>query len=218
MTSAANSSAAFVERQNQTPELSSCVSRPDRRGARRPRALTATRFRIDALNVTSRFRAARRLPIASTNEASTTARISSDPLSGSDTETCGRTRMWRFRHVAKRYVNPVTRPLARRLPAFGLLTYQGRKTGRTYQTPINVFRRGDAYFFFLTYGSDVEWVKNILSTGRCSLETRGQVVELVEPELITDPELRPAPPVVRFVERRIAGVTNYLRMRAAPSA
>jgi deazaflavin-dependent oxidoreductase (nitroreductase family) len=126
--------------------------------------------------------------------------------------------MWRFRHVAKRYVNPVTRPLARRLPAFGLLTYQGRKTGRTYQTPINVFRRGDAYFFFLTYGSDVEWVKNILSTGRCSLETRGQVVELVEPELITDPELRPAPPVVRFVERRIAGVTNYLRMRAAPSA
>jgi hypothetical protein len=64
----------------------------------------------------------------------------------------------------------------------------------------------------------VEWVKNILATGRCSLETRGQVVKLVEPELIADPELRPAPPVVRFVERRIAGVTNYLRMRAAPSA
>jgi hypothetical protein len=40
----------------------------------------------------------------------------------------------------------------------------------------------------------------------------------MEPELITDPELRPAPPHVRFVERRIAGVTQYLRMRGASSA
>jgi deazaflavin-dependent oxidoreductase (nitroreductase family) len=123
--------------------------------------------------------------------------------------------MWRFRHVATRYVNPVTRQVARKLPTFGVLTHRGRKTGRIYQTPINVFRRGDAYFFFLTYGSDAQWVKNVLAAGSCSLETRGRVVELVEPELITDPELRPAPPVVRFVEARIAGVTQYLRMRAA---
>jgi hypothetical protein len=67
----------------------------------------------------------------------------------------------------------------------------------------------------LTYGSDVQWVKNILATGSCTIETRGRIVELVEPELITDPELRPAPPPVRFVERRIAGVTQYLRMRVA---
>jgi hypothetical protein len=80
-----------------------------------------------------------------------------------------------------------------------------------------VFRRGDAYFVFLTYGSDVQWVKNVLAAGSCSLETRGRVVELVEPELITDPELRPAPPHVRFVERRIAGATQYVRMRAASS-
>jgi deazaflavin-dependent oxidoreductase (nitroreductase family) len=123
--------------------------------------------------------------------------------------------MWRFRHVAQRYVNPVVRPVARRLPSFGVLTYRGRKTGRTYRTPINAFRRGDTYFFFLTYGSDVEWVKNVLVAGSCSIETRGRVVELMEPELITDPELRPAPPHVRFVERRIAGVNQYLRMQAS---
>jgi deazaflavin-dependent oxidoreductase (nitroreductase family) len=123
--------------------------------------------------------------------------------------------MWRFRRFAMRYINPVTQRVAGKLPTFGILTHRGRKSGRIYQTPINLFRRGDAYFFFLTYGSDVQWVKNVLATGSCSVETRGRVVELVEPELITDPELRPAPPVVRFVERRIAGVTQYLRMRAA---
>jgi deazaflavin-dependent oxidoreductase (nitroreductase family) len=125
--------------------------------------------------------------------------------------------MWRFRHAVGRYVNPLARPVARRLPGFAILTHRGRKTGRAYRTPINVFRRGDQYFFFLTYGSDAQWVKNVLAAGSCSIETRGRVVELVEPELVTDPELRPAPPHVRFIERRIAGVTQYLRMRAASS-
>ena len=123
--------------------------------------------------------------------------------------------MWRVRPFVNRYLNRLTRPMATRLPGFAILTHRGRTTGRTYRTPINVFHRGDDYFFFLTYGSDVQWVKNVLAGGSCSIETRGRVVELVEPELITDPELGPAPAPVRFIERRLAGVTQYLRMRAA---
>jgi hypothetical protein len=64
----------------------------------------------------------------------------------------GRTRMWRFRPLVTRYVNPITRPVATRLPTFGVLTCPGRKTGRTYHTPINAFRRDDQYLVFLTYG------------------------------------------------------------------
>jgi deazaflavin-dependent oxidoreductase (nitroreductase family) len=127
----------------------------------------------------------------------------------------GRTRAWRMRHVATRYIDPLLLPLARKLPAFGVLTHVGRKTGRIYHTPINLFRQGDEYLFFLTYGSEVQWVRNVIAAGSGSVETRGRVVALVRPELITDPELRPAPPHVRFVERRIAGVTQYLRMKIA---
>jgi deazaflavin-dependent oxidoreductase (nitroreductase family) len=101
--------------------------------------------------------------------------------------------------------------------ASGVLTHVGRTTGRTYRTPINLFRRGDECLVFLTYGSDVQWVKNVLAAGRCSVETRGRVVELIDPELIDDPQLRPAPLHIRFVERRIAGVTRYLRMRVVSS-
>ena len=122
--------------------------------------------------------------------------------------------MWRYRRHVNRYLNPITRPLARRLPSFAILTHRGRTSGRTYRTPINVFRRGDAYIFLLTYGSDVQWVKNVLASGSCSIETRGRVVKLIEPELITDPELRLAPPLARFIERHVAGVTQYVRMRA----
>ena len=130
----------------------------------------------------------------------------------------GRTRVWRYRHAVSRYVDPVLRPVAGRLPAFGIVTHRGRTSGREYRTPVNLFRRGNEFLFFLTYGSDVDWVKNILAAGRCSVRTRGRDVELVEPGLIADPELTLAPPFVRFVERRLAGVTEVLRMRRAVSA
>ena len=126
----------------------------------------------------------------------------------------GRTRLWRFRHGVTRYVDPVLRPLAGVLPAFGIVTHRGRSTGRIYRTPVKVFRRGTTYLFFLTYGSDVQWVKNILAAGVCSLKTRGRAVQLSQPELVRDPELRPAPPIARFVERRLAGASEYLRMRS----
>jgi deazaflavin-dependent oxidoreductase (nitroreductase family) len=125
-----------------------------------------------------------------------------------------RTRMWGFRHVATRYLNPFTSLFAGWLPGFGILTHEGRTTGRTYRTPINVFERGGDYVFFLTYGSDVQWVKNVLAAGRCSLRTRGRDVVLADPVLSTDAELRIAPPVVRSIGRLI-GATQFVRMRAA---
>ena len=79
-------------------------------------------------------------------------------MSRNANDTTGRTRVWRFRRLVNRDVDPVARPVARKLPAFAVLTHHGRKSGRPYQTPINVFRRGTDYYFFLTYGSDVQWV------------------------------------------------------------
>jgi deazaflavin-dependent oxidoreductase (nitroreductase family) len=124
------------------------------------------------------------------------------------------TRLWPFRHVATRYLNPLTRLFAGWAPGFGILTHRGRKSGRTYYTPINVFRRGDEYVFFLTYGPDVEWVRNVFAEGRCVLRTGGRDVALIEPELITDPERRMAPAVVRPVGRLLRA-TQFVRMRAA---
>ena len=126
----------------------------------------------------------------------------------------GRSRLWGFRHVATRYLNPFTRRFAGWVPGFGILTHRGSESGRLYRTPINVFRRGNHFVFFLTYGSNVDWVRNVLAAGRCTLRTRGRDLALVEPELITDPERRLVPPPVRAVGR-LVGATEFVRMRAA---
>jgi deazaflavin-dependent oxidoreductase (nitroreductase family) len=125
-----------------------------------------------------------------------------------------KTRMSFLRPFTTRLVNPISRRFAGWLPGFGLLTYTGRKSGRRYRTPLNVFRRGSFYVFALTYGSEVNWVRNVLAAGGCELRIRGRNVRLVEPELLVDPAGRLMPLPVRLF-LRLNRVTEYLRMRAA---
>jgi deazaflavin-dependent oxidoreductase (nitroreductase family) len=127
-------------------------------------------------------------------------------------------RLTRLRGFALRYVNPLTRGIAGWMPGLALLTYTGRNSGRTYQTPINVFRRGDQYIFALTYGSESQWVKNVLAAGGCVMRHMGRDMKLVHPELIVDPSGTLVPQPVRWFLRHVGRVSEYVRMRDAGEA
>jgi len=115
------------------------------------------------------------------------------------------------RPLVVRYLNPVIRRVAHRLPGFCVAAYRGRTSGRVYRIPLNVFRLGDRYVFALTYGPDVQWVKNVQAAGRCDIETRGRHVALVQPRMEVDPLARDMPvPVRQFL--RVTGVDHFLWM------
>jgi deazaflavin-dependent oxidoreductase (nitroreductase family) len=117
-----------------------------------------------------------------------------------------------MRPFTTRVINPVSRLFAGWMPGFGIITHVGRRTGRVYRTPINVFRHGDQYLFALTYGSDVDWVRNVLAAGGCEIRTRGRDIRLVEPEVFVDPARRRLPVPLR-IAGRLLRVTEFLRMR-----
>lgn len=117
-----------------------------------------------------------------------------------------------MRPFTTRVINPLTRRFADRLPGFAIISYRGRTSGRTYHTPMNVFRDGDSYVFALTYGPDVQWVKNVLAAGEAEIRTHEGTILLTEPELFSDPQGRAMPRVVRIF-LRFQHVTAYLRMR-----
>ena len=73
------------------------------------------------------------------------------------------------------------------LPGFGILTHVGRKSGKVYRTPINVFQASSGFIIALTYSSQSEWVKNVLAAGGCELKTRGKKYQLSAPRVIRDP-------------------------------
>ena len=113
-----------------------------------------------------------------------------------------------------RIVNPLTRHVAPHLPFFCIATYRGRTTGRVYHTPLNVFRRGSQFVFALTYGEDVQWVRNVLAAGGCDIRTRGRNLHLVNPRIERDLAARPVPVLIRPFLRLMA-VDRFLWLDVA---
>jgi deazaflavin-dependent oxidoreductase (nitroreductase family) len=114
-------------------------------------------------------------------------------------------------------LNRVTRHVAPWMPGFGVVAHAGRRSGRRYQTPVNVFPAADGYLLALTYGPDSDWVKNVLAAGGCELVTRGRTVRLVSPHLVHDENRRGIRPLERQVLRLI-GVADFLSLKTAPAA
>jgi deazaflavin-dependent oxidoreductase (nitroreductase family) len=85
------------------------------------------------------------------------------------------------------FTNRITSLFAGWLPGFGILTHVGRKSGKVYRTPVNVFRTPSGFIIALTYSSQSEWVKNVLAAGGCELKTRGKKYQLSAPKVVRVP-------------------------------
>ena len=112
-------------------------------------------------------------------------------------------------------LNRVTRHVAPWMPGLGVVVHRGRRSGKQYQTPVNVFATGDGYVFALTYGPGTDWVKNVLAAGGCELRTRGRAVRLTAPRLYRDEARRDIRPVERQA-LRLLGVADFLSLKAVP--
>ena len=73
----------------------------------------------------------------------------------------------------KRVTNRFIEPLVGKLPGFARVHHIGRATNTSYVTPLLAFERHDSYLIALTYGPDVDWLKNV-QAGPASLETRSE--------------------------------------------
>ncbi len=119
----------------------------------------------------------------------------------------------RFNRVVSNRVTGIVAPYA---PGFGVVHHRGRRSGRKYATPVNVFRTAEGYVVALTYGAESDWVKNVLAAGGCELETRGRRLRLTRPRLAHDQQRRAMP----FAIRPILGllrVADFLYLSDEPA-
>ena len=109
------------------------------------------------------------------------------------------------------FTNRITSLFAAWLPGFGILTHIGRKSGKVYRTPVNVFRAPNSFIIALTYSSRSEWVKNVLAAGGCELRTRGKSHHLSVPKVVRDSTRGRFPFPVRIV-LRVVGADEYMEL------
>ena len=100
-------------------------------------------------------------------------------------------------------LNRVVRHVAPWMPGLGLVVHRGRRSGRTYQTPVNTFPTENGYIIALTYGAEkTEWVKNVVAAGGCEVRTGGRSYQADSPRVYHD-ETRAG---IRPLERRVLGL------------
>ncbi len=105
----------------------------------------------------------------------------------------------RIARFNRRFTNQLTLKVAGYLPGFAIVSHVGRKSGRAYRTPVNAFRTDSGYIIALTYGSESDWVKNVLAAGSCELQTRGRRARLFDPRINTDRSKGWAPLPVKLI-------------------
>lgn len=112
-----------------------------------------------------------------------------------------------------RYVtNPIQRRFAWLAPGWAIVTHHGRRSGKRYRTPVNLYRRGDRYVIAAMYGADAEWIRNVIAAGAADIQTRGRHHRVVDPEIVHDPSHSEMPRPIRFILRRL-GVDDFLVLR-----
>ena len=67
---------------------------------------------------------------------------------------------------------------------FAIIRHVGRRSGKPYETTIMVWPMGNGFVIALTYGPEVDWYRNILAAGHCTLLWHGSVYAVGKPEPI----------------------------------
>lgn len=96
-----------------------------------------------------------------------------------------------------------------------IVEHTGRRSGKHYSTPIVADRVGDQLIVPLPYGTQVDWVRNVLTSGEATVVSKGRTYHAVSPELIGSAQALPLLPHSwrRTFER--VGIGHFLRMRIA---
>lgn len=117
-----------------------------------------------------------------------------------------------------RRTNRVMKPLALRsagapgAPA-SVIRHVGRATGRPYETPVGAVAIDDGFVIALPYGSNTDWLKNVLATGSAVIVDEGSTYEVDQPEVVplAEEALSFSPGDQRA--HRVFGVEQCLRVR-----
>jgi deazaflavin-dependent oxidoreductase (nitroreductase family) len=96
-----------------------------------------------------------------------------------------------------------------------VVRHVGRRSGRSYATPVLAERAGGRLYIPLPYGTHVDWLANVLAAGGCIVECKGERHRTTAPVVIPAAEAAPALRPRRRAAPGFYGVDAYLRLDIA---
>lgn len=114
----------------------------------------------------------------------------------------------------KYLLNPLMLRLAgKRFWYASIIEHTGRRSGKRYSTPIVADRVGEHMFIPLPYGTQVDWVRNVLTAGEADIISKGQTYHAVHPELVDSTQALPELPGDRRRTFERVSIGHFLRVQ-----
>jgi deazaflavin-dependent oxidoreductase (nitroreductase family) len=129
-----------------------------------------------------------------------------------------RSKIAMVRNAARRFHRAVGNPLQMRSAGTpgtfaSVIRHQGRRTGRTYETPVWAAPTEDGFVIAIVYGSRTDWLKNVLASGAAAIVHEGEACPVDQPEIVPMESARAYfPATLQRIHRRIR-VDRCLRVR-----
>ncbi len=123
-------------------------------------------------------------------------------------------------YVGARLLNPLTLALAgsQRLPLIAVIQHRGRRSGRSYATPVGARPTADGFVVPLTFGERTDWFRNVRAAGGCVIRWNGAEYPVVEPEVVDWATARSACYPVERLLMPLIGIKQFVRLRHAPAS
>lgn len=101
------------------------------------------------------------------------------------------------------------------LRLYGVIHHRGRRSGRTYTTPVVVRPTADGFVIPLAFGERADWFQNVRAAGGCEIHWNGTTYSVVDPVVIDWPAARPAFSPLQRIAAPLVGIERYVRVRRA---
>jgi deazaflavin-dependent oxidoreductase (nitroreductase family) len=116
-----------------------------------------------------------------------------------------------------RDLNPLFQPVARRLPPFAVLHHRGRRSGRSYDAPVQAYHTSDGWLVALAYDHNSAWVLNLLAADGGEMTRAGRRYRISRPRRVGREALKTLP-ALAALQMRVVGIDEFLQFDATPLA
>ena len=122
-----------------------------------------------------------------------------------------------MRTFNKRVLNPVMLLLAGRKHWYAAaIRHTGRTTGRLRTTPVVADRVAGGFITPLPYGTDVDWLRNVQSSGTATITVGGRSYDVVDPQIIDAAAAGTELPARRRRTFDRFGIEHFVKFTIAP--
>jgi deazaflavin-dependent oxidoreductase (nitroreductase family) len=117
------------------------------------------------------------------------------------------------RRVNRSVTNPrVMRTAGSAQTQTSVIAHVGRKSGRAYETPVDIISTTTGLLIALPYGTRVDWLRNVVAAGSATVVTHGDRVDVERPTIVATADVAALIPRRTLRTLRLLGVNQCLHL------